>query len=93
MQLFRLLQQDLDIDVVLLMDLSKDVEHTDADIVEDLDSNDYVVLFDCRQQYSYFWTLQAIYSLNASVFTSYMYFIPLFFYIHPCNAKKIAFGI
>ena len=43
MQLLQLLQHDMDIDVVLFRVLSKEVKHTHAENVKDLDSNDYVV--------------------------------------------------
>ena len=43
MQLLRLLQQDVDIDVGLLRVLSKEAEHTHVENVEDPDSDDYVV--------------------------------------------------
>ena len=43
MQLLRLLQQDMDIDVGLLRVLSKEAKHNHAENVEDPDSDDYVV--------------------------------------------------
>ena len=43
MQLLRLLQQDMDINVEISRVLSKEADHTHADNVEDPDSDDYVV--------------------------------------------------